>query len=166
FIRSPGGYAEYLLHKQNIQATLQVQEQRLKNDLTRETEWLRRGSIARQTKQSARINSAEQLKEDVEILKGLNRSREIAIEMSSGQRSPKKLVEVINLTLSRPSRERPLFQNLDLLIHRHTRLGLLGDNGSGKSSLIEALVNEDPKSKALIIESGQVKRYEDLVINR
>jgi ATP-binding cassette subfamily F protein uup len=166
FIRSPGGYAEYLLHKQNMQATLQVQEQRLKNDLTRETEWLRRGSIARQTKQSARINSAEQLKEDVEILKGLNRSREIAIEMSTGQRSPKKLVEVINLTLTRPGRERPLFQNLDLLIHRHTRLGLLGDNGSGKSSLIEALVNEDPRSKSLIFESGQVKRYEDLVINR
>ena len=166
FIRSPGGYAEYLLHKQNMQATLQVQEQRLKNDLTRETAWLRRGSIARQTKQSARINSAEQLKEDVEILKGLNRSREIAIEMSTGQRSPKKLVEVSQLTLSRPGRDRALFQNLDLLIHRHTRLGLLGDNGSGKSSFIEALVNENPKLKDLIFESGGVKRYEDLVINR
>jgi ATP-binding cassette subfamily F protein uup len=166
FIRSPGGYAEYLLHKQNMQSTLQVQEQRLKNDLTRETAWLRRGSIARQTKQSARINSAEQLKEDVEILKGLNRSREIAIEMSTGQRSPKKLVEVDDLTLNRPGRERPLFKNLNLLIHRHTRLGLLGDNGSGKSSFIEALVSENPQSKGLIFETGRVKRYEDLVINR
>lgn len=166
YIRSSGGYAEYLELKGNTQSTLQVQEQRLKNDLTRETAWLRRGAKARQTKQSARIQSAEQLKDDVELLKGLNRSRQIEMEMSTGARSPKKLIEVENLTLARPGRERALFKNLNLLIHRHTRLGLLGQNGSGKSSLIEALVSENPNSKDLIIESGRIKRYEDLVINR
>lgn len=164
-IRCQGGYAEYQELKMTTQSTLRVQEDRMKNDLRRETAWLRRGAKARQTKQSARIHSAEQLKDDVELLKGLNRSRQIAMEMSTGSRSPKKLIDVENLTLTRPGREKPLFKSLDLLIHRHTRLGLLGENGSGKSSLIKALVNENIKDVGLDFVTGKVKRYEDLVIN-
>lgn len=166
FIRTQGGYAEYKELKAETERAQNVQQQRMQNDVQRETAWLRRGAKARQTKQTARINSAEQMQQDLEILKSLNRSRAVAIEMSTTTRSPKKLIEVENLSLSRPQIDRVFFEKLDLLIHRHTRLGLIGKNGSGKSSLIQSLVGEAPYPGGLTLVTGSVKKYEDLQINQ
>jgi ATP-binding cassette subfamily F protein uup len=165
YIRTQGGYAEYQELKYETERSQSVQQQRQENDMRRETAWLRRGAKARQTKQTARINAADQMKDDLEILKSLNRSRRVEIEMSTTNRSPKKLVEVENLKLSRPQIGRVFFEKLNLLVHRHTRLGLIGKNGSGKSSLIQAMLQEAPFAGGLTIEEGKVKRFEELQAN-
>ncbi|MFN8789978.1 MAG: ABC-F family ATP-binding cassette domain-containing protein [Bdellovibrionales bacterium] len=161
YIRSRGGYAEYLELKDETARTQRVHQQRRENDLRRETAWLRRGAIARQTKQSARQQAAAELSTEVETLKSLNRNRDLEIELKSSSRSPQKLVELENVTLSRG--DQVLVKGLNLMLHRRTRLGLLGRNGSGKSSLIQALLRI--QTQGLEISAGKIRRYEDLKVS-
>lgn len=162
YIRSAGGYAEYVELKDATVAAQKVQQQRRENDLRRETEWLRRGAKARQTKQTARQNAAYELQDEVANLKSLNRSREVEIDYATGSRTPKKLIEADNVTLARG--EKILVKDLTLLIHRRTRIGIMGRNGSGKSSLIEALLNSDSPSSPQVV-NGTIKRFEDLKVS-
>jgi len=69
-----GGYLNYLESKEQLMASQLLKEQKLSNTLRRETEWLRRGAQARQTKQKARIQNAHLLKDDVSDLVEKNRN--------------------------------------------------------------------------------------------
>lgn len=151
-----GSYSDYLVAKEHELAALQRQERVQKNQLRRETEWLRRGAQARQTKQSARIQGAAELKESVENLQTKNQSRQIDIDFAEAEHSPQKLIEA--QSIAKTYSDKSLFQNLDLLITPKTRLALLGDNGCGKSTLIRVLLGQEQP------DSGQVKTADDLKI--
>lgn len=150
-----GDYAQYLEAKEHELAALKRHERVQRNQLRREMEWLSRGSIARQTKQSARIEAAGALKENVEALKAQNRPKTLDIEFGQSENSPQKLMDAQGLKKSYG--ERTLFEDLDVLITRKTRLALLGDNGSGKSTLIKILLGRETPDK------GTVKRADPLV---
>lgn len=151
-----GDYTAYLEARDQTLAGQQQRERALKNDLRRETEWLRRGAIARQTKQQARIQSAAQLKSDVENLSDRNRKRVSEIEFGESERSPQKLIRAEHI--SQGFEGRVLFENLDLLVNPKTRLALLGENGSGKSTLLRTLLGEIPPL------SGKVDSAENLKV--
>lgn len=155
-LNAPGDYSRYLETKELELAALKRHETVQKNQLRRETEWLRRGSIARQTKQSARIEAAADLKDSVADLKSKNQQRRVEIAFGETEHSPKKLIETLGV--SKSFGERKLFDNLDLLITPKTRLGLLGDNGSGKSTLIKILLGMEP------VDGGKVKRADGVEI--
>lgn len=151
-----GDYAQYLETKEQELAALKRQEQVQKNRLRRETEWLSRGALARQTKQKARIESAGELKVSVQNLKEKNRARVTEIEFGEAAHSPRKLIEAKNL--KKAFGDRPLFQDVNLLITPKTRLGLLGDNGCGKSTLIKVLLGLEKS------DEGQVKLADNLSV--
>ncbi len=163
YIRATGGYADYLELKEATLTEQNVQQRKKENDLRRETEWLRRGAQARQTKQTARIKSAQQLMNEVEELRGLNQKRDIAIDLQTGVRTPKKLIEVSNLTLARSGEL--LVKDLSVTINRRTRLGLLGRNGCGKSTLIQFLLETDMGRDGIDVLNGEVKRAEGLGVS-
>ncbi len=151
-----GDYATYVETKEQLLDAQQRREQVLKNTLRRETEWLRRGAKARQTKQKARIESAGALSEDVSQLSQKNRDRQMGIEFSDNDRNPKKLIEALNIT--KTYNGKILFKDLNLLIRPSTRLALLGDNGCGKSTLIKTLIGQ------VDADSGLVKSAEGLKV--
>jgi ATP-binding cassette subfamily F protein uup len=151
-LNTAGDYSQYLETKELELAALKRHEQVEKNRLRRETEWLRRGSIARQTKQSARINAAGDLKDTVDDLKRKNQERVVDMTFGEAERSPKKLIEAVGITKRYDS---PLFENLDILISPKTRLGLMGDNGCGKSTLIRILLGlEKPDAGTVKMADG------------
>lgn len=149
-----GDYAEYLAVKENELAAQERHERVERNRLRRETEWLRRGSIARQTKQSARIEAAHALKDTVQDLATKNRDRQIDLDFGQNEKGPKKLIEALNV--SKGYGDKVLFSDVNLLISPKTRLGLLGDNGSGKSTLLRLLLGQEGP------DSGRVERAEKL----
>ncbi len=159
YLRVKGGYAEYLEISREMFRAQNVQQTKLENDLRWETAWLRRGAKARQTKQTARINSAHALAEEVDLLNELNRKKKINLELKSHDHMPQKLLEMDNLSLGRG--DRVFFEHLNLIISGKTRLGLLGRNGSGKSTLIKALMGENDET----IKAGKIKRYEELNVS-
>jgi ATP-binding cassette subfamily F protein uup len=144
-----GDYVKYLEAKELILAGEQHREWTLKNTLRRETEWLRRGAQARQTKQKGRIHRAEDLKEEVQGLTSRNRNRKVSIEFGEGDKAPKRLISAEGIS------KRDLFKDFTAVITPKSRVGLLGRNGAGKSTLIRVLLKkEEPDTGTVQIADG------------
>ncbi len=140
-----GDYTDYLRVKEE---TMHAQERRevvLRNTLRRETEWLRRGAAARSTKQQARIQRAGTLASDVAELTTRNQQRAVALDFEAQQRRPKRLIEARGI--SKNYGGRTIFRGVDALLGPGVRLGLLGANGCGKSTLIRVLLGEEPPQR-------------------
>ena len=136
-----GSYSDYLEAKQTLMAGQEARELTVKNTLRRETEWLRRGAKARITKQQARIDRHADIKEEAQDLQERNRTRSAQIDFQSADRHPQKLIEALGI--SKAYGERTLFAPIDILITPKTRLGLLGTNGCGKTTLIRTLLGQE-----------------------
>lgn len=136
-----GDYSTYLELKDQLMAAQERREIILKNTLRRETEWLRRGAKARTTKQTARIKRAEELQDSVAELGVRNQSRTARIDFQGLEKNPKRLIDAKEISKSYGART--LFKKIDLMISPGTRLGLLGPNGCGKSTLIRVLLGQE-----------------------
>ena len=135
-----GTYSSFLEERQRFLALQSEQEDRLANKVRRETEWLQRGPKARATKARYRIDEAYRLKDELGEVKRRNRSTaSVTIDFSGTGRKTKKLLEAKQL--SKRFGDRLLFQDLDILLSPGSRLGLLGRNGCGKSTLMKILAS-------------------------
>ncbi len=161
--RNPGGllsiqgdYITYLEAKEQLVASQERREVILKNTLRRETEWLRQGAKARTTKQQARIQRAGTLKDEVSEISYRNQSRTVKLDFQATERNPKKLIEA--KAISKSWGRGSLFSNLDLVLTPGKRLGILGANGCGKSTLIQTLLKEEEP------DSGSVSHVDGLQV--
>jgi ATP-binding cassette subfamily F protein uup len=159
--RNPGGllsiqgdYATYLETKEQMMSAQEQREVVLKNTLRRETEWLRRGAKARTTKQQARINRAGDLKDEVEELGIRNQQRTVKIDFQGAEKNPKRLIEARKISKSYGGRR--IFKDVDLLIGPGHRIGILGPNGCGKSTLIRALVGTEEPDSGMVLRADQL----------
>ena len=150
-----GDYAQYLEVKQSMMTAQESRETRLRNVLKRETEWLRQGAKARTTKQQARIQAAGRLEDEVEELATRNQQRKSKIEFESSGRAPKKLIEAVDVEKSYNGVV--TVPKLSLKITPQSRLGLLGTNGCGKSTLIRMLLGEEDPDRGSVMRSDQLK---------
>lgn len=133
-------YNDFLIKKEEyIQSQMSLQES-MSNKARREVEWLRAGVKARTTKSSSRIKEAHKLLDNLQNVKERNRSVNMKsrLEIDSSGRKTKKLIEIKDFSLS--FGENCLIKDLNLLLGPKKCLGLLGDNGTGKSSLLKAIV--------------------------
>ncbi len=130
-----GGYAKYLEAKAERQAHSERVERNRQNFLRRELEWLRRGPKARGTKQKARIGRAlDALSQDAP------KQERIADLRAETARQGKTILHVSGLSLERDGRV--LVDGLDLDLVAGERVGIVGSNGSGKTSLLLCLQGE------------------------
>ncbi len=152
-----GGFDEFLIVKENFIEAQISREASLSNVLRREMEWLARGAKARTTKQKARIDRAGDLKSEVQDLNWKNQRQSVKLEFDAMEQGPKKMV-----TLDKVSKrygDQLLFENVNLKITPKTRLGLIGPNGVGKSTLIRIITGEESPS------SGEVERSDRLEVS-
>ena len=150
-----GEYATYLEIKQELMSAQENQETKLRNTLRRETEWLRRGAKARLTKQQARIDKAAELKQNVEELAQRNRMQTVRMDLVGVEKNPKKLIEIKGVSKSYDGKL--IIPPTDLLITPQTRLGLLGPNGCGKSTLIRLLLGTEAPDKGSVFLSEHLQ---------
>lgn len=131
-----GNYSKYLEKKEELESTMLNEEQRVKSVLRVELEWLKRGAKARSTKQKARIQRAHDL---------INREKykpEENIEISiSGRKLGKKILEVDNI--SKSYEDRLLFKGFSHKFKQNERIGIVGSNASGKSTLLKILTGHE-----------------------
>ncbi len=136
-------------------------EQTLANKVRRETEWLRRGPKARTSKAKYRIDEAHRLHEQLDSVKAHNReARDLDIDFTATGRRTKKLMEVEDLGLTVDNKL--LFKDLSFTVSPGSRIGLVGRNGCGKSSLLNLLY-----SSALgdtVAEHGSVRAADNLAV--
>ena len=146
-----GGYAAYVRVKADNMRAQERREIVLRNTLRRETEWLERGAAARTTKQQARIGRAAALAGEVSELGSRNVARTASLEFQGTERRPRRLVEARGAGKSYGDRR--IFGGVDLLVGPGVRVGLLGPNGCGKSTLIRVLLGAEPASAGTILRA-------------
>ncbi len=160
----PGDYLKYLEIKEQELNAQARHERVLRNTLRRETEWLRRGAKARQTKQKARIEATHELAENVSDLSEKNRRQKVNLDFGELDKTPKKLIEAVGI--SKSFNGEALFDGLDVLITPKTRLGILGHNGCGKSTLIRTILGyEKPDTGRVKIGATESSLASDINIS-
>ncbi|MCC6554587.1 MAG: ABC-F family ATP-binding cassette domain-containing protein [Polyangiaceae bacterium] len=134
-----GGYEEYLEQKADRLALQERTEANRQNFLRTELEWLRRQPKARTGKQKARIQRAESAKAAPPP------KLERGAQLSMGTvRTGKTILELRGLSLEVDGR--PLVQGLDFILTKGERVGVVGRNGTGKTTLLRAILGELPEA--------------------
>ncbi len=131
----PGNYGRYLEKRTSREEQLKSAEAKRKSHLRRELEWLRRGAMARSTKQKARIQRIQEM-QTIEYDSGDQR---VAVALA-GRRLGKRVLEAENLSKSYDDIH--LFSNLDFQLNPGDRVGIIGPNGVGKSTFLDVLAQK------------------------
>ncbi|MDN3039125.1 ABC-F family ATP-binding cassette domain-containing protein [Enterococcus faecium] len=133
-----GNYEAYVLEKAERDRVEVEQEEKRKRLYKQELAWMRAGVQARGTKQQARINRFEDLKEN---LYQVNQEDDLELNLAT-QRLGKKVLEIKDGSYR--INDQTLLEHLDLLIQSRERLGITGKNGAGKSTLLNILAGKIP----------------------
>lgn len=157
-----GGYSHFLTARAEFLQQQQQLEERLANKMRREAEWLSHGPKARATKARYRIDEAHKLQAHLSEVKGRNRAiKQVRIDFDSTGRKTKKLLEAKGI--SKGYEGRTLFSNLDIVLSPGSRLGLLGRNGCGKSTLMK-IIAASTEATGLKPDSGVIQTAPDVRI--
>ncbi|MBA2940077.1 ABC-F family ATP-binding cassette domain-containing protein [Paenibacillus sp. CGMCC 1.16610] len=143
-----GNYEAFLEKKAERMESEAASEDKRQNLMRRELAWLRRGAKARTTKQKARVQRAEELR-DTKV-DGPADKLDMAL---AGSRLGKKVMELEAVTKAFPG-GKTLLSGFSYIVMPKDRLGIIGPNGSGKSTLLNMLAGRiQPDSGT--IETGQ-----------
>lgn len=142
-----GNYSVFLEKKMNRLQLAESMEAKRQNLLKKELAWVRRGAKARTTKQKARLQRFDELSNKNDF------TPEDKLEISVGSsRLGKKIIEIEHLTKSFDGKT--FIDDLDYTLARTDRIGIVGKNGLGKSTLIR-LLNGEIKPDSGIISIGE-----------
>ncbi len=152
FITHTGNYTDYLINKAERQAIKELEEKKRQNFLRRELEWVVRGPKARRTKAKSRMDNY------FEVASQKNTEIELDVELVIP--TPQKLGNIIlelkkvGMTLG----ENNLIENLNFIFSSERKLGIVGKNGVGKTTLLKIMLGE-LKPTSGIIEVGEKTEF-------
>ncbi|MDQ6625978.1 MAG: ATP-binding cassette domain-containing protein, partial [Verrucomicrobiota bacterium] len=151
-----GTYTDYLLARAERQSVEEMQEKKRQKFLKRELEWVRRGPRARRTKSVDRIDRyfemAAQEAPEAEL--------DVDLIIPPAPKLANRVVEIRDVGVEIGGRR--LFQNLNLQLAAGERLGIVGRNGLGKSSLLKVILGQlAPSEGEVLIGSRTEINYVD-----
>ena len=138
-------YKTFLERRDHEREVEQIHNKKFDINLKKEEAWIREGIKARRTRNEGRVRALEQLR--LEHQKRRTQST-LKLAVDSGSASGKIVKELVNVSKSFDGKA--IISDLDLIIQRGDRIGLLGPNGCGKSTLIKILL------EGLAIDAGEV----------
>ncbi len=136
----PGDYANYLRKKEERLAVETEQNALFDKKLAQEETWIRQGIKARRTRNEGRVRALKALREQRRARR--EQSGKAKINLESASVSGKLVAEVENTSLSLGGR--CLLRDFSTRIMRGDRIGIIGPNGVGKTSLIRMLLGQLP----------------------
>ncbi|SFM18136.1 ATP-binding cassette, subfamily F, uup [Gracilibacillus orientalis] len=145
-----GNYQTFLEQKALREEQEIQEEQKHKNILKKEVAWLKAGVKARTTKQKARIDRVEQMKEKTFDTK----KQDLSFQVGS-TRLGKKVMELEGLAKAYDGKT--IFKDFDFLINPGDRLGIVGANGTGKTTLLNILAGRVEQDAGTIDVGETVK---------
>lgn len=150
-----GKYTQYLEFLAEQDLARKQQLAKLQNTMGRETSWMRQGIKARRTRSKKRVEEYFKLQKKVEDLKDLAK-REIKLNINVTKKKNKKLIELENISFGYNTNL--IIKDLSLTVYRGDKIGIVGPNGIGKSTLTNVL------SGNIEIALGERRCFPDLII--
>ena len=144
----PSGYDSFLKLRNKRWQDEELKVREFNKKLAKEETWIRQGIKARRTRNEGRVRALKKLR--------LQKKDQISIQSkpslttNEAEMSGKTVIEAENLTLELPNKK-PLISNFSVTIQRGDKIGIIGKNGIGKTTLIEGLLgNLKPISGKII----------------
>ena len=134
FYSHQGNYTEYLINKSERQAIKEVEERKRQMFLRRELEWVRRGPKARRTKAKSRLDNYQEVasQNDFEV------ELDVELIIPPAERLGKKVLEFKDVGIKLG--EIYLFQNFNFIFEPGRKIGVVGQNGVGKTTLLKMIL--------------------------
>ena len=150
-----GNYSYFLEKKEQRLQQEQASQEKAKNLYVRELDWIRRQPKARTTKSKSRIDDFALIKEQAQ-----KRRREHVVELEIAmQRLGSKIIELHNVVKKFP--EKTILDRFSYVFKRGERVGIIGKNGTGKSTFLNLLTGKitPDAGKIIIGETVQFGYY-------
>ncbi len=156
-----GNYTKYLQQKVEKEKSNIISERKFQGILRKELDWLRKGPKARSTKQKARIKRIAEMQSEIayELKKNVNLN-------STSRRIGKKVIEARNLDVAIGGEENTyyLLKDFNYSFSPEDKVGIIGPNGTGKSTLLEIISGRKKPSKGTLevgetIHIGYLDQY-------
>lgn len=146
-----GNYQAYVQQKAEREELEQQQAHKNKQLYKKELAWMREGVRARGTKQQARKNRFKDLKESVN-----QSSSQDSIDLNlDSTRLGKKVIEIEDASFANGGHQ--ILDNFNLIVQNKDRIGITGENGSGKTTFLNLITGRLPLDSG-IIEIGETVR--------
>jgi ABC transport system ATP-binding/permease protein len=133
-----GTYSNYLIKKEELLAIEATHAAKFDKVLAQEEAWIRQGIKARRTRNEGRVRQLEKLR--LERAARRERQGEVKLNIDAGERSGKLVAELENVQKSYGDKK--LINSFSTRILRGDRIGLLGPNGIGKTTLLKLILGE------------------------
>ena len=152
FYSHQGNYTEYLINKAERHAIKEVEERKRQMFLRRELEWVRRGPKARRTKAKSRLDTFHEVasQNDYEV------ELDVDLIIPPADRLGKKVLEFKDVGVKLG--DRLLFQNFNFIFEPGRKIGVVGQNGVGKTTLLKMVLGSVPPTMGKI-EIGETTQF-------
>ena len=150
----PGDYENFLRRKEESLHAEELENARFDKKLAQEEVWIRQGIKARRTRNEGRVRSLEKMRTE----RGERREQQgsVNIQVDAGQRTGKRVVEVEHINYTLPN-GRVLIDDFSALVQRGDKIGLIGPNGVGKTTLLKVLLGELKADSGKLIEGTNLQ---------
>jgi ATP-binding cassette subfamily F protein uup len=149
----PGNYDSYLQLKEQALEEESRNNALFDKKLAQEEVWIRQGIKARRTRNEGRVRALKKLRQ--ERSERRNRSGNVVMATQQSDASGKKVIRAKEITHSYDGQR--LVNNLSLKIQRGDRIGIIGPNGVGKSTLLRILLGETEPQQGSVVHGTKLQ---------
>jgi ATP-binding cassette subfamily F protein uup len=146
----PGDYAAFERKKEEWLANEELQREKFDKKMAIEETWLRRGVKARRTRDEGRVKALMAMRAERAARRA--QTGQVRLQIEAGEQSGKVVIEAEDVTFAYAPGAPPIVRDFSTRIMRGDRIGLIGRNGSGKTTVLRLLLGE------LQPASGEVRR--------
>lgn len=134
-----GDYASFLVHKEAALAAEETANALFDKRLAQEEVWIRQGIKARRTRNEGRVRALKALR----VERGERRERQgkANILIEAAEKSGKQVMQLENVSFAHPGGPM-LVKDFSMVLQRQDRIGLLGANGTGKTTLLKMMLGD------------------------
>ena len=154
----PGDYQNFLHRKEKALEDEAVAEGKFDKKLAEEEAWIRQGIKARRTRNEGRVRALMKMREERE--ERIAKEGKARIHIEEAEQSGRKVIRARNISYAYGDEK--VIENFDIKIMRGDRIGLIGNNGVGKTTLLRLLLGElEPQTGTLKLGTGLEVGYFD-----
>ncbi len=149
----PGTYTDYLSRKAAALEQEERQNAVFDKKLAKEETWIRQGIKARRTRNEGRVRALKKLRHEQSERR--SRKGNVRLELEQSQQSGKRVIEATNISYQIAGQQ--LISSFSTRIIRGDRIGLIGPNGIGKTTLLRLLLQELTPDSGEIIHGTRIE---------
>ncbi|PYC24680.1 ABC transporter ATP-binding protein [Aquipseudomonas alcaligenes] len=149
-----GDYASFLVHKEQQLAAEESANALFDKRLAQEEVWIRQGIKARRTRNEGRVRALKAMRQ--ERSERRERQGKASIQLEAAEKSGKQVIVAENVSFAHPGGA-ALIRDFSLVLQRGDRIGLLGANGTGKTTLLKLLLGDLQPTSGTIVAGTKLE---------